>query len=540
MKFALPPRRLIPRWRRIASTLNMREAADSSKGTAILLDEDRFQRAMLEWERRPTSGLFGDILSFSLDSTMRDRVAEFARRVRDTGFTLSRVQRSFVSELLSENADSDESALPRDIQNQQVASLRKVLSANPANPLALLDLAQHQLTLGKGKEAERNVLGAQSLSPDSRIVLRTLARLKVHIDRGQDHFKVKEALRVIGKHPRTPNDPWLMAAEIALSEVAGVAPKFASKGLRFMHDRRAPLADVSELAGAIGNLELKAGNIKRARELFRVALVEPNDNVLAQAISQQSELGIEINQPSQRRVVTSAQEAQTLLAWNSLRESEAQRHALLWYHEEPFSSRPIQFLTTLFAIQCDYKSAEQYARHALVADPNDPGLLINLSYAQANEGRREESEATLKRLLRIDHARYEPVALATYGLIAMKRGDFLLGDMLYLRAMETFGARRDPALEVVCYAYYARASWDTDHPNKQKILEAAAQHYRKSPSTDAALVLTRLDAAIEAPEPIGATRKLTQWIFDDKANVLVSKHGVTRPGAPSLLIKGRD
>lgn len=523
----------------MSATLKQREAGGRTGKLAppFALDEDRFSAAVDNWSSNKTSGSLGDLLAFSLDPSLKPRVIDVIQKAINDGFVLGPVQQSFFGRLVG---DEENSTAPEGLDShKRVADLRRILRANPENPLALLDLAQHQVSVGNGGQAERTVKTALSLSPNSRLVLRTLARLNVHLDKSDKKTeKVSDALRLIGRHARTPNDPWLMATEIALSDVAGVGSKFASKGLKFLKDKRAGAGDLSELACAIGGLELKSGNLKRAREFFRLALLQPNDNVLAQAVTEQGHLGIEIaSSPAQRDAVAVAQEAQTLLAWNSLRAEEAQAHATLWHDEEPFSSRPLQFLTTLYAVQCDYASAEALARQGLVADPNDAGLLANLSYALANSGHYEEAKATLRRLLRIAPARYEPVALATYGLISMKQGDYLVGDQYYMAAMSDFRHRKDHALESMCFAYYARAARDTGHPDSANIENSAKDLYRAHPTADGALVLRRLDSEVRPPQVDVGMRKLTSWVFDEKTNSLIPKHEVSQAGAPALTVR---
>lgn len=541
MKVNLPPRRLLPRWRRTNATLELREAggATGPNSSPIQVNKDRFREAMEEWKESPTPGLLGDLLSFSIDPNLRDQVTKVTRDALRSGMLLSEQQKIFASELEAEaNENHPEAPVKDDLQKlkQRISETKLLLRTNPANPLALLDLAQHQVSTGRGNRAERTVRAALSLSPDNRIVLRTLARLYVHREKNSEG-RIADALKIIGKHHRTPHDPWLMATEITLSEVAGVESKFIKKAERFIQDKRAPIAEVSELAGAIGDIELSFGNLKRAREMFRIALVEPNDNVLAQAISQQRYLGISLNQPSQRSAASSAQEARTLLAWNAIRTEDALRHAWLWHDEEPFSSRPLQFITTFHAVNCEYNAAAEIARQGLIADPNDPTLLVNLSYALASAGRIEEAEAALRQLVRVSPERYTPVVLATRGLIAMKQAQHILGDAYYTEALDIFSKRKEPKLEALCLAYYARSAYDSEHPNKEAILLRAKELYVRNPSADTALVLRKLEPEISLPQEDESSRQLMQWVFDPKTNSITRKPGVTKPGEQIFAVK---
>lgn len=541
MKANLPPRRLIPRWRRTKSVLNMPEAMFAPEESAhrVDLDPSKLDHAIAEWKVAPTTGILGDILSYSIDESLRPRIVDLVRADRNISVAATTTQANFINQLLHGGADPevvdraslDSLSVCNPSTKREVETLRKILRVNPANPLALLDLAQFQLTSGHTRRAERSVLTALSLSPGSRIALRTLARLYVH------QRKFDQAHDLISRHARTNVDPWLMATEIALAEVAGVAPKFAKKGARFAREKMASNAHLSELTGALGGLELQAGNVKRARELFRLALLEPNDNVVAQAITHQKLLGIELTAPAQQRAVVSAHEAQTLLAWNALDTTSAGRHALAWHSEEPFSSRPLQFLTTIYAAQRDFVAAEFLARRGLVADPRDPALLSNLSYVLASSGKLDQAERVLYRLLAVKQAKYGGVALATAGLISMQEGAWAAADELYETAMRVFREQRQFVHEALCCAYYARSAADTGHPQKTEILLRAEALYKQHPSPDAAIVLKMLKPDIEPQIATQATRRLSQWVYDAKSESLIQVHGVTAPNSPALIIK---
>jgi len=327
-----------------------------------------------------------------------------------------------------------------------------------------------------------------------------------------------------------------MATEIALAEVADTSSRFAAKGFKFARDRMASNAHLSELAGALGGTELKAGNMKRAREMFRLALLEPNDNVVAQAVTHQHALAIDLSAPVQKQAVKSAHEAQTLLAWNALDCDTAELHAFVWHDEEPFSSRPLQFLTTLYAAQRNYNSAALLAKRGLLADPKDPALLANLAYVSACSNDMTQAENVLHRLIALKEGKYNGIALATAGLMAMKDGRWILGDELYEAAMRMFRERKEYEFEALCCAYFARSSNDTGHPNRDAILLRAEDLCKHHPTPDAAIVLRLLDVDIQ-PSIQTSSRRLSQWVFDAKTESLIQLHGVTAPGAPPLLLK---
>jgi hypothetical protein len=78
-------------------------------------------------------------------------------------------------------------------------------------------------------------------------------------------------------------DPWLLAAEVAVASVAGRRPMFVRQGRKVLESGRLPALQTAKLASAIATLEMTAGDTRSARRLFRESLVDPTDNSLAQA-----------------------------------------------------------------------------------------------------------------------------------------------------------------------------------------------------------------------------------------------------------------
>src|SRR5262249_9736149 len=94
------------------------------------------------------------------------------------------------------------------------AELRRSLRRNPHNARRWTDLARLQAALGKDRHAERAILTAQGLAPEDRHVLRSAARLAIHLHRPD------EARTILLRAQRTPHDPWLLACEISAAEIA--------------------------------------------------------------------------------------------------------------------------------------------------------------------------------------------------------------------------------------------------------------------------------------------------------------------------------
>lgn len=507
----------------------------------IELDRARLHDAIHEWKLAPTVGLLGDILSYSIDDSLRSEIIRLVQEDPKARSVATVTQAEFIGQMLGDEEPRmpiDETSQPQNVLQvcdpdvrRNVSSLKRMLRANPADPLALLDLAQFQLSSGHVKRAERAVQSALSLSPNSRLALRTAARFYVHrLDFGKAHA-------LITRHPRTALDPWLMASEIALADVADAPSRFAAKGFKFVRDKMAEAPHLLELSGALASAELKSGNLKRARDMFRLALKAPNDNVAAQAITLGQQLGIDpiVNQRLDN--VFPAREAKTLLAWNTHDFEVAVLHALAWHEEEPFSSRPLNFLTTYYAATRDYPRATALARRGLIADPQDPSLLANLAYALTCQGQQKAAERALMKLTASKEPRYVGIAVATAGLMMMQQGSFDEGRRLYEAAMRIFRERHEFDIEALCCAYFARSATDTGDPERDAVVLRAKDLYKKHPNPDTAIVLRSLDHNVALPIRQETGDRLSHWEFDSKTRSLVHVSAFTPESAPPLIVR---
>lgn len=411
--------------------------------------------------------------------------------------------------------------------------LRYLLRVVPDNPLALLDLAQLQAALGKHRNAERSLRAALGLAPNSRIVLRTIARFLVHANRAD------EAHRIVRRHERTSNDPWLMASEVALADAAGITGTFLGKAKRLLLDGGAwAPAHITELAGVVAMAELRAGNLKRAREAQRRALQAPNDNVVAQAVEFQTDFGIALNTPPVTRALAVASEARLLQAWATGNPEDAERNALAWHAEEPFSSRPVQLLTALYAYRGQFERATRWAKAGLLTDSEDRGLLVNLAYTYARWGELQKAEDTIRRLRHLHPKTSEPFAKATEGLIAYSRGLFDVGDSCYDHATQLFARAHERAVAAYCRTNQALSALDCEHPRLAEIVGRANELLHRFPSPDSLMLLrTRATAGVspkaQQPRPL---RRLSQWVFDPETNTLTERPSVTSVGASPIVI----
>ena len=75
----------------------------------------------------------------------------------------------------------------------------------------------------------------------------------------------------------------MLAAEIAVSEVARKPSKAIDSASKLVFDPNYSISAISELAAALATVELENGKHKRAKLLFQRAMLEPSENSVAQA-----------------------------------------------------------------------------------------------------------------------------------------------------------------------------------------------------------------------------------------------------------------
>jgi Flp pilus assembly protein TadD len=266
---------------------------------------------------------------------------------------------------------------------------------HPRNAIAWVDLALAFTILGFTTRANRAISVALTLNPSNRFVLRSAAHLYIHEglpDRAHHILLTAESTR---------SDPWLMAAELAVASAGNFTPKLNKEALTMMQNESFHPFDLAELGGAIATFELENGNHLRARNLFRKALVNPNENVVAQAewaSTQLRSLNIETREFQVPRLFEAT-------AWTTFQKGDwaaAYAAANGWLEDQPFSSRPAALSSFLASVIFeDNGAAEAVLSRSLLANPRDPIILNNLAFAQASLGKVEEAEKTLSRSMNL-------------------------------------------------------------------------------------------------------------------------------------------
>lgn len=498
------PRRIIPRWQPSAlassaagfSSLKKTQAhtarAADAKGTAF--------QAFFE-ERNLGSA------SEALSEAILERNVEAATHVAT--YILQNKSRApapllrLAGDAMASRGSAAEILPPPSIGD--VAHWRSMLKISPNNPAVWADMARHYSSLGDKKQALRCMKTALQLAPNHRWMLRTASRLLIHQEDSA------AAHKLLANHPRTKSDPWLMAAELACAHIAGKAPKSwktANEALRF---DRFPAAHISELATAVGMMELEGGQRKQARKLVQRALVAPTENTLAQVLWAKEAKHLGDGIPSLDGLISARGDAFEAAYRIQLKRGDVQdalKACLHWGGDEPFAARPRVEATFVASLLDDHSLVDRSVDEALRIDGKlSLPLELNQLFAKLSSGQflLQDADSVLKTELRL-RALIDiggPVSIhatANLALLNYRSGNFELGKDLYRKAIDM--ARKIEGFESAALAatFAAREAILAGVAGCETLLEEAIQLAERAGSEPASFYNRKLQALIAAPE----------------------------------------
>ena len=458
---ALQPfkRTIVPRWRNSTVAATTGELAPLQVRPASTLPADEeLLRLIEEWQAHRSVAFASDLLAAGLvlDSVDREEVVDAGNYVISLGTqvpsAVTRLAKSVRGSLDDYYELSDTTGQYEIVEHsrQAIRDQKHSLRVQPRNSMAWVDIARHYATLGENRKALSSMERASILDPDNRFVLRSAARLYIHLEdfeRGYDVLRRSPAVRV---------DPWLRAAEIA---IAGLMDKMPS---RLGHTRRvlrasklAPL-HVSELATAVATFELNAGSTRSARYLFNLGLEDPTENAVAQANWASGHVsGISLL-PNHFRLPRTY-EARAIHHFEKLELAECLSECLNWLMDEPFSLRPVEIGTFAAIVGFeDYQNAIRLAKWGLQSHSDSFTLRNNLTIALAELGSLDEAKAEFGRINSESLGRNaEMYWLATRGLLAFRELAYEEGRRLYQQAVDSAAHESDKLTKVMALLHWA-------------------------------------------------------------------------------------
>lgn len=486
-------RRMVPRWRDSLRTVATGELTPlSTRPVPEALGIEFLVSKVADWRKHRTVSFAADLVGAAIVLGRESEVTEAAEFLLSNSSKVSSAALKLAKRILHLADEAMEPPLyyeesSTEISKKAIHDLRVRLRDDPRNALALVDIARHYSILGFNEQARRAIQKGIALAPENRFTLRSAVRFYIHVG------DLEVAHDILKRSERTKSDPWLLAAEIAAATVAGRTSRLVRRGRSFLNSHT-PF-QTTELASAIGTLELNAGNNRGALKLFRHSLIEPTDNSVAQVEwASQRLANLEVEQ--QHLNTPLSYEAR---AWDSYLEGkwlEAYAECRRWLSDEPYSSRPAILGTFITSVALEnYSEAERIARRSLKANPNSQLLLNNLAFALASAGNVEEATKFYNQMDHDQCDEGEKIAwLATGGLLSFRQRNVEDGRFLYQKAIAS--AKDDPLRKALAAAFLAREELLAGTPQAPFAYEAAvaANRHVKSKSMAAALdaVLKRI------------------------------------------------
>jgi tetratricopeptide (TPR) repeat protein len=444
-------RNVIPRWRSFGDTLLLGELSSLPGDGPKHVDHDFLLEKRRAWEINRTAWHAADLLGCGVSLGREPEIKDAAQFLIRDGTAPFPVRR--IAERVLSGAGKAVPALIVPSEDEQetrfsIREKRRVLSIDPRNALAWVDLARNYTVLGLTDRAERAMSVALGLNRSNRFILRSAARFYIH--RGE----ADRAHELIRKAPSGRHDPWLLAAEIAVASATGTSSRFAIDGRKVLDAGSFHPIETTELASALGTLEHSYGKHRNAKKLFREALTSPNDNSLAQvqwASKRIAGLAVRVDDYH----VPFTFEAKALQSFRDGSWMAALDSGRAWLADQPFSSTSAGLSSYIASsIFEDYKLSVRLLEVGLLSNPRDPLLLNNLAFSLASLGDIEGAQRAINKIDVETLDTLESITVrATQGLILYRRGQHAEGRRKYLEAIEIArqNSRQETAVEAMIF-----------------------------------------------------------------------------------------
>ena len=470
-------RKVIPRWGTFESTLRLGalESCLRPRPRAEVPDDFLVSRVS-SWKRYRTVGHAVDLVGAALTSGRTSQAVEAAR------FLLNRDVSPWAKELAEKTLESTTaSAMDESIQRldasklrERVHTLRLWLRAAPRDSISWVDLSLAYIALGQRERAKRCMASALHLAANNRFTLRAASRLWIHLD------DPERAHDVIFKSDLTPHDPWLLSAEIAISDTIGKTSRFIKRARRVLSGRAFSPRHLSELASAIATLEQESGKVIKSRRLYDQSLENPTENSIAQAEwASTRDPGMRFEKDHLK--VKNTFEARSEVFYKDGDWDRAAYACHDWQSDQPFSKQPGVFGSYVSAVVLEnYADSKLFADRGLVANPGDFVLLNNLAFACINSGEMGKARTALKKMeIGAISGSHRAVFQATSGLLAFRTGDAPRGRELYLDALSIARKEKDEALYALAASFYAIEELSINGSDCRRIASEALSALKK-------------------------------------------------------------
>ena len=469
-------RQVIPRWHTYPMARWLGVTFSPDAGSMKALPDEDYSERVRSWQHTGNLSHAADLVGNALvlnrfDDETAIEAAQFILKHKSKGTTLLlEVTENFLGLVRKEPFPLPDIILPDKARRFYgiIANLKTRIREYPRNPILWMDLAFYYSAIGQTRAAESAVTVALSLNKENRYLLRSSSCFFMHTG------SPDTALYFLRQSNAGRYDPWLVAAEIAISDTLESPSRRLKVAKNMIQSDSIPRFHLSELASALGTLELKSGARKRGRKLFSIALEDPTENTLAQAAFLKNDLG-ELSEILNLEQWTHSFEAQTRIKFYDRAFQAALDAAKEWFSYQPFSSRPVVAGSYIASVALgQFEEAIRIAKRGLLSSPGEFPLKNNLAFSLASLGRTSEAREALASIVESKLKESERSTLtATRGAIAFRSGDVDEGRKLYRAAVESFRRQKATRSETIAKFFWAREEIIIKSPDGNKLKQEA-------------------------------------------------------------------
>ena len=492
------PRDVIPRWRTFEETTSLGELGSGLPSQPHRVEyRNSLAQQKVDWKKHQTIGHASDLVGSALFHKEPHEAREAAEFLLRNESKISRWVKELAERCMSTpNKNQDTCPHPtvpgQSFSQGQIKKLRRLLREESKNPIGWVDLSHAFACLGLHEKASQSMTTALQLAPNNRFTLRSASRLWVHLN------EIDKAHDILARSDRTPHDPWLMSAEIAVANTRGIRPKFVKEARNLLADKTLSQFHLSELASAVATIEWSHGHNKNSKRFFLLSLMEPTENSIAQAFWVSSKDNF-INLNEDHWLHPNVFEAKARDFYLREKWEQAIEQCKLWQRDQPFSSAPgIRGSFIASVILEDFEEAKNIAKTGLTANPKNFLLLNNAAVALINLGEFDEAKKMLSRISpsENDNIQYKVVRMATSGLLQYRTGNIEEGRKLYFdaRSLAESQSEYGPILAARAAAFHAIEEFSHQGPNYHQMIDEALQTLKKHDDPACKILADKLTA----------------------------------------------
>lgn len=436
-------RQVVPRWRRFVNGVLRGETAPESERPQAKFDSNTIQQLLADWRENPGMATAGDLLSVCVTLGLEDKAKEavdYLLKYDDVPAATAQLAQAIAIGSSGWQLQDEYPGL--NAIRAEIALEKHRLRYFPHDPYRWADLSRLYVTIGQTEKSRNAMRVALSLAPENRFVVRAATRLFLHLE------EPDLAHRLLKDSPLVKVDPWILSAEIATAAATGHVSDLIVLGRRTLEKNRFAPFHLSELASALGTIQINSGSLKKGRKLIKRSLQMPSENALAQAAWLARD-ALTYEQLGE----TPSHEANAWLARREGNWKEVVKSSTRWLGEQPFSTRPAALGSFAAVLTGDYETASEIAWLGLQANPGDFLLKNNRAFALARMGQPEDAAALLRDVDAAGLSKEEKIVhVATLGMIAFRRGDPDAGRRHYLECI--FAATLNDSKKAAVAAMY--------------------------------------------------------------------------------------